>query len=164
MNFKSTIVAAVVSGAVLGVAAGFVQSRVASADNGPINASGIANIACAASPGNWTDCTVTLTQSVPAGGSVAAMLESNQAQVLFCSEGNADPDFTNCGINGNAAVFYLPNGGGPGTQLVLSAQGAGGPNLAQAFNVGVSYTETPAGNPVDLGPSPTRLSTPSNAS
>lgn len=159
MNFKSALVATITAGTVLGVAVGFIQTRAAQADAGPVDAAGVAAIACSPSQGNWSDCTVTLAQSISAGGSVAAMLESHQAQVLYCSEGNADPDFQNCGINGNAAVFFCPNGCGAGTRFILSALGQA-PDLAAAFNVGATLVQSPTGSPQDLGPLPTRLASP----
>jgi hypothetical protein len=158
MNFKATIVTTIAAGALIGVAAGFIQARAAQADGGPVDATGVAAIACSTSPGNWNDCTVTLNQGIPAGGSVAAMLESHQAQVLYCSEGNADPDFVNCGITGNAAVFYCPNSCGAGSRFILSALGSA-PNLAASFTVGATLVESPNSSPLDFGPVPVRIGT-----
>jgi hypothetical protein len=140
---------ATVAGVLLGVSGGLIHTRGASAQAiGP--EPGVASVACAAAQGNWTDCTVTLTQSVPAGGSIAAALGSNEATIVYCTDGSRSDveDYRGCGINGNAAVFTFPEGGMPGQQVFLSALGASDAALAQVLTVsaGGRFTQAPSTN------------------
>jgi hypothetical protein len=140
---------ATVAGVLLSVSGGLIHTRGASAQVfGP--EPGVASVACAAAQGNWTDCTVTLTQSVPAGGSIAASLGSNEASIVYCTDGSRTDveDYRGCGINGNAAVFTFPQGGVPGQQVFLSALGASDAALAQVLTVsaGGRFTQTPSTN------------------
>jgi hypothetical protein len=127
---------ATVAGVLLSVSGGVIHTSTTSAQViGPDP--GIASVACAAAQGNWTDCTVTLTHSVPAGGSIAAALGSNEANIVYCTDGSRSDveDYRGCGINGNAAVFTFAEGGVPGQQVFLSALGTSDAALAQVLTV-----------------------------
>lgn len=144
---------ATVAGVLVGVSGGLIHTSSASAQAiGPDP--GIASVACAAAQGNWTDCTVTLTQTVPAGGSIAASLGSNEANIVYCTDGSRSDveDYRGCGINGNAAVFTFPQGGMPGQQVFLSALGASNAALAQVLTVsaGGRFSQAPSANQLAL--------------
>jgi hypothetical protein len=153
MKALKTGLLAVAAGVLLGVSAGVIHaSRVAAQSIGPNP--GLASVACAAAQGNWTDCTVTLSQSVPAGGSIAASLGSNAASIVYCTDGSrADvEDYRGCGINGNTAVFSFPQGGMPGQQVFLSALGESDAALAQVLTVsaGGIFSQAPSANPLAM--------------
>ena len=141
MKALRTGLLATVAGVVLAVSGGIIYSGTAAAQsNGPNT--DIASVACAAAQGNWTDCTVTLRHGIPAGGSLAASLDSREASIVFCTDGSRGEPEDNraCGINGNAAVFLFPYGGTPGQQVYLSALGSSNAALSQVLNVAVSGT------------------------
>ncbi|HTE84374.1 MAG TPA: hypothetical protein VK821_06560 [Dehalococcoidia bacterium] len=137
---------ATVAGALLGISGGVIHSRTVAAQSVTPNP-GIASVACAAAQGNWTDCTVTLSQGILAGGSIAASLAGTDAVVAYCASGipDGDGDVKFCGINGNTAVFLFPQGGMPGEQLQLSARGSSNAALAQSLTVSASgvYSQAP---------------------
>jgi hypothetical protein len=141
---KTRLLTTIAAGALLLVAGGLSQTARAFAQS-IAPQSNIAGVACAAEPGNWTDCTVTLAQPIAAGGSVAASLASTDARVAFCTDGSHDPDYQGCGINGNAAVFFCPSGCGVGQQFMLSALGSSNAGLSQSLTVAASgvYTQAP---------------------
>jgi hypothetical protein len=136
MKHLKTGLLATVAGVLLGVTGGVIHTGGASAQSIGPNP-GIASVACAAAQSNWTDCTVTLSQGVPAGGSIAASLGSDEANIVYCTDGSRGDveDYRGCGINGNTAVFSFPQGGLPGQQVFLSALGASDSALAQVMTV-----------------------------
>jgi len=74
--------------------------------------------ACAPVSGDWTDCSLTLQQSVGAGNEVAASLPSTDGSVEYCDDGV--PFDTACGLSGNTAFFSCPDGCASGTQFDFS--------------------------------------------
>lgn len=153
MKALKTGLLATVAGVLLGVSGGIIHTSGASAQSIGPNP-GIASVACAAAQGNWTDCTVTLGQSVPAGGTIAASLGSNEANIVYCTDGSRGDgeDYRGCGINGNTAVFSFPQGGMPGQQVYLSALGASNAALAQVLTVsaGGRFSQAPSANQLAL--------------
>jgi hypothetical protein len=150
MKTLKTALVGTIAGVLLGVSAGVIHTAGTFAQ--PIGTNlGVASVACAAAQGDWTDCTVTLSQSVPAGGSIAASLDSNQANIVYCTDGSRGDgeDYRGCGINGNTAVFTFPQGGMPGQQVYLSALGTSNAALAQVLTVsaGGLFSEAPSANP-----------------
>jgi hypothetical protein len=144
-TLKKHFLVAFAAGVLLTVTAGF---AVSSAHAQSINQqSNIAGVACVGAQGGWTDCTLTLGQSIAPGGSVAASLDSVSARVLFCTDGSHDDDHSACGINGNAAVFACPFGCQPGQQFMLSALGGSNAVQAQSLSVEASgvYTQSSGG-------------------
>jgi hypothetical protein len=117
----------------------------------PAPAADAAAVACAQGAGAWTDCTLTLNQSIQAGGSVAGTLPAGDGAVLYCEQPGVpqgDPaeqsSLPVCGINGNTAVFLCPNGCGAGTQFVMSAldgQGAAATRELRVTSSGASAQE-----------------------
>jgi hypothetical protein len=148
-NVKSGLLAVVAAGALVGISAGFIHTVSVAADE-PQSGTGVARIACTPAPGNWTDCSVTVDQSIPAGGSVAAELDSRDAQVAFCSEESRYSDFSTCGVSGNAAVFSCPNGCAAGSQFALSALGTSTATLAQNFTLASSITVNQSPGPLQI--------------
>ena len=158
MKALKTGLLATVAGVLLVATAGVSHSRTAAAQTIAPNP-GIASVGCAAAQGNWTDCTVTLRQAIPAGGSVAASLGSPDAVVAYCSNGipDGDGDVKFCGINGNTAVFQFPQGGMPGEQLRLSALGSSNAALAQSLTVAASAVYNRAPGLLDMAAPGDRL-------
>jgi hypothetical protein len=152
------------SGALLlGIAGAGIHSTRASAQ---AVSDGSAGVACVQSSPNWTDCTLTLSHAIQAGGSIAGTLPAGDGTVAYCERpgepyGDGTSEVPVCGINGNAAVFLCPSGCGAGTQFVMSALGApaaSAASVAQELRVVSSGTvaqdSQPHGNqPALLGPS-----------
>jgi hypothetical protein len=159
MKTLKTAIFALTAGALLaGVYTGL--GRASSVQAQAVASDGSASIVCAAAPGNWTDCSVTLRHSVPAGGTVAVELASRNAAVGFCTDGTASlistddstVSYSDCAISGNAAVLYCDQGCGAGKQFTVSAVGESSAALAQSFSV--ISTAMPSANPSLLGPLP----------
>ena len=133
-NFVLGLIAAA---ALLGLNAGAIHAGSAPAPQMP--AHDLDALACAPAPVNWTDCTITLAQSIPAGGSVIAAVQGTGATVAYCSDGTAEASF--CGAYGNEAVFYCPSGCTAGQTFDVSAVGASSTTLAQSLNVALGPTD-----------------------
>lgn len=106
----------------------------------------VANVACVLSPPNWTDCTVTLSQSIGEGGTIASTLPGNAARTIFCDDGY--PLNSLCNVSGNTVVFTCPGGCGAGTQFEESVLGTYGVALAPQFELasnGIIQAATPRG-------------------
>jgi hypothetical protein len=129
-RWKLGLLAVVAAGTVLGLGGGLIHPRGAQAQAVTLEGAGIT---CQPAAGDWTDCTVTLSQGIPAGGSITAALGSRDAELAFCGDEGASGAL--CTISGNAAVFACPNGCGAGTQLALSALGESTATLAQNFTL-----------------------------
>src|SRR5579875_2177205 len=87
---------------VLGLIAGVLHAASAPAPQTPSHE--LDALACAPAPVDWTDCTITLAQPVPAGGSVIAAVQGTDASVAYCSDAMSQGLFY--GAYGNEAVFY----------------------------------------------------------
>jgi hypothetical protein len=142
-HFKLMLLSIVAGSALMsaGVALSPFQAFAASTPSAPGNSSPAASVACEPSGGSWTDCSVTLSRSVPIDSEVAVALPSSDGQMSYCDDTSLDADGNgrpNCGLStGNAAVFYCDDGCGPGTQFDLSVLDGtpGGSGLAADMTI-----------------------------
>ena len=90
---------------------------------------GSAGVVCVQGAGGWTDCTLTLSHAIAAGGSIAGSLPAGYGEVMFCDRpdvphSDGESGALLCGVSGNTAVFDCSAGCAVGSQFVLSALGA----------------------------------------
>jgi hypothetical protein len=103
------------------------------------NSSAVGNLACADASGDWTDCTLTLSQTVAPGSTVEISLPAADASNLVC-ENNPGVSGAYCGTAPDTVEYQLPQGGTPGDQLDFGDYGASTSPSAQ----GMTVTSLPA--------------------
>jgi hypothetical protein len=138
--------------ALLALGGGFVHSGTAVAQSG--GAPSVASIGCAAAPGNWTDCTLTLNRDVPAGGTIFVSLADQGVSVAWCwggtvssvasldisptGEYSSSSSYSSaCFTDGHVTTFNCYTPCAAGSTLIVSVLGSPPSNLAQSLSVSV---------------------------
>jgi hypothetical protein len=148
-TLRIRFLALAVAGILLSLGAGLMGAGAVAAQS---VTDGSGSIACTLAAGNWTDCTVTLNQSVPYNGTVTATLPVGDSNLAFCASGHGEHQ--DCAISGNSVQFLCVHQSScpAGKVFFMSVLGAPasvqGDNLTQHFAV---RSENGDGSPLSAG-------------